>query len=44
MRSALADDLDAPGALEAVDAWASAGGGDGTRVAAACDALLGIDL
>ena len=44
MRSALADDLDAPGALEAVDAWASAGGGDGARVAAACDALLGIDL
>jgi L-cysteine:1D-myo-inositol 2-amino-2-deoxy-alpha-D-glucopyranoside ligase len=44
MRSALAADLDAPGALEAVDAWASAGGGDGARVAAACDALLGIDL
>jgi L-cysteine:1D-myo-inositol 2-amino-2-deoxy-alpha-D-glucopyranoside ligase len=44
VRAALADDLDAPRALAAVDAWASAGGGDGARVAAACDALLGIPL
>jgi L-cysteine:1D-myo-inositol 2-amino-2-deoxy-alpha-D-glucopyranoside ligase len=44
VRAALADDLDAPRAVAAVDGWASAGGGDGARVTAACDALLGIAL
>ena len=51
MRAALADDLDAPTALAAVDAWAGASwpidGDDATRpalVAAACDALLGVAL
>jgi L-cysteine:1D-myo-inositol 2-amino-2-deoxy-alpha-D-glucopyranoside ligase len=44
VRAALADDLDAPRAVAAVDAWAAAGGGDGARVAAACDALLGVAL
>ena len=44
VRTALADDLDAPRAVAAVDAWASAGGGGGARVAAACDALLGVVL
>jgi L-cysteine:1D-myo-inositol 2-amino-2-deoxy-alpha-D-glucopyranoside ligase len=46
MRKALAQDLDAPGALAAVDAWASGEGKDegGVLVAEAIDALLGIRL
>lgn len=51
VRAALADDLDAPRALEAVDAWASASltlGGDELGapgvVARAVDALLGVRL
>lgn len=48
LRAHLADDLDTPGALAAVDAWAAAGDGDDAtapqRVRAAVDALLGIAL
>jgi L-cysteine:1D-myo-inositol 2-amino-2-deoxy-alpha-D-glucopyranoside ligase len=51
IRGALADDLDAPRALAAVDTWAGAStaiDGDDTDaprlVAAACDALLGVRL
>jgi len=51
IRAALADDLDAPAALAAVDAWAGAStvveGDDGYApqvVAQACEALLGITL
>ncbi len=51
MRSALANDLDAPAALAAVDAWADASldlDSDDTDapglVARACDALLGVTL
>ena len=51
VRTALADDLDAPAALAAVDAWAGAStvveGDDGYApqvVARACEALLGITL
>ncbi len=55
MRLALADDLDAPAALAAVDAWAASaphgadaggggGGGDGRTVRLAVDALLGVAL
>jgi L-cysteine:1D-myo-inositol 2-amino-2-deoxy-alpha-D-glucopyranoside ligase len=51
LREALADDLDAPAALAAVDAWAGAStvveGDDGYApplVARACEALLGIVL
>jgi L-cysteine:1D-myo-inositol 2-amino-2-deoxy-alpha-D-glucopyranoside ligase len=51
VRAALADDLDAPAALAAVDAWAGASSvvesDDAyapTLVARACDALLGIRL
>jgi L-cysteine:1D-myo-inositol 2-amino-2-deoxy-alpha-D-glucopyranoside ligase len=44
MRAAMADDLDAPAAVAAVDAWVSGGGGGGRQVAAACDALLGVRL
>lgn len=51
MRSALADDLNAPAALAAVDAWAdhqlSTGGDDVSGpgvVSRACDALLGIGI
>jgi L-cysteine:1D-myo-inositol 2-amino-2-deoxy-alpha-D-glucopyranoside ligase len=51
MRAALCDDLDAPGALAAVDAWAAASvdidGDDATApalVAQACDTLLGVRL
>ena len=51
IRGALADDLDAPTALAAVDAWAGAStaiDGDDTDapdlVASACDALLGVRL
>jgi len=51
MRERLADDLDAPGAIAAVDEWAAAaasapGGpdGSGTLIRRAVDALLGIAL
>ena len=49
VRQRLADDLDAPGALAAVDAWADAvlaspGGTDGPLVRDTVDALLGIAL
>ena len=49
VRQRLADDLDAPGALAAVDAWADAvlaapGGTDGPLVRDTVDALLGIVL
>jgi L-cysteine:1D-myo-inositol 2-amino-2-deoxy-alpha-D-glucopyranoside ligase len=49
LRSRIADDLDAPGALEAVDAWAvvAAAGdapGSGPLVRAAVDAILGVAL
>jgi L-cysteine:1D-myo-inositol 2-amino-2-deoxy-alpha-D-glucopyranoside ligase len=51
IRAALADDLDAPAALAAVDAWAGASSvveGDDAYapalVAQACDALLGVRL
>jgi len=47
LREALADDLDAPAALAAVDSWASAAEGKddgGTEVAMVIDALLGIRL
>jgi L-cysteine:1D-myo-inositol 2-amino-2-deoxy-alpha-D-glucopyranoside ligase len=43
----MADDLDAPGALAAFDAWAAAEGDDRAAPALAADladALLGIDL
>jgi L-cysteine:1D-myo-inositol 2-amino-2-deoxy-alpha-D-glucopyranoside ligase len=45
IRAALADDLDAPSALVAVDAWAAAGGGDSaapSQLRDAIDALLGV--
>src|SRR5450755_2969000 len=52
MRERMADDLDAPGALSAVDDWAAAavaagrraGQGSGQAVRAAVDALLGVHL
>ncbi|WP_242895154.1 cysteine--1-D-myo-inosityl 2-amino-2-deoxy-alpha-D-glucopyranoside ligase [Actinomadura litoris] len=51
VRAALADDLDAPAALAAVDAWADAALGAGgesasapARVGAVADALLGVAL
>jgi L-cysteine:1D-myo-inositol 2-amino-2-deoxy-alpha-D-glucopyranoside ligase len=49
IRERLADDLDAPGALMAVDDWAEAAaaggaGGSGPAVRAAVDALLGVAL
>jgi L-cysteine:1D-myo-inositol 2-amino-2-deoxy-alpha-D-glucopyranoside ligase len=51
MRSALADDLDAPTALAAVDAWSDASidmDSDDTDapalIAEACEALLGVTL
>ena len=47
VREAMADDLDAPAALLAVDAWMAHDGEDpgaGAQVAAAVDALLGIAL
>ncbi|QGH69158.1 cysteine--1-D-myo-inosityl 2-amino-2-deoxy-alpha-D-glucopyranoside ligase [Pseudactinotalea sp. HY158] len=44
MRAALADDLDTPAAVAAVDEWARAGGGDGRLVRDAVDALLGVSL
>ena len=46
LREALADDLDAPAALAAIDSWASAEGEDdgGAAVRQAIDALLGVKL
>ncbi|GLZ79124.1 L-cysteine:1D-myo-inositol 2-amino-2-deoxy-alpha-D-glucopyranoside ligase [Actinorhabdospora filicis] len=47
LRARLADDLDAPGALAVVDAWAAAEGTDASApdlVAGAVDALLGVGL
>ena len=47
IRAALADDLDAPTALAAVDEWAGRGGTDpaaGPEVVRAVDALLGVAL
>ncbi|MGH3459051.1 cysteine--1-D-myo-inosityl 2-amino-2-deoxy-alpha-D-glucopyranoside ligase [Aeromicrobium sp.] len=46
IRAALADDLDAPAALAAVDRWVGADGveDDGTEVARAIDSLLGVRL
>jgi L-cysteine:1D-myo-inositol 2-amino-2-deoxy-alpha-D-glucopyranoside ligase len=50
VRARLADDLDAPGALDAVDAWADAalagpeGSGDGALIRDTVDALLGVAL
>ena len=47
IRAALADDLDAPAALAAVDVWVERGGSDvtsGPEVARAVDALLGVAL
>ncbi|MDO5730017.1 cysteine--1-D-myo-inosityl 2-amino-2-deoxy-alpha-D-glucopyranoside ligase [Corynebacterium sphenisci] len=50
LRAALAEDLDTPAALAAVDAWAAAGEpgavdpAEGRALAAAVDALLGVDL
>jgi L-cysteine:1D-myo-inositol 2-amino-2-deoxy-alpha-D-glucopyranoside ligase len=47
LRAALADDLDAPAALAAVDAWCAAGGDDAAAPALvrdAVDALLGVAL
>jgi len=46
LRVALADDLDAPAALAAVDAWAATDGSDdgGAAVRQAIDALLGVRL
>ncbi|MGJ9412370.1 cysteine--1-D-myo-inosityl 2-amino-2-deoxy-alpha-D-glucopyranoside ligase [Aeromicrobium sp. CF4.19] len=47
VREALADDLDAPTALVALDAWMAEDGDDakaGAQVRAAVDALLGVEL
>ncbi|OLR94070.1 cysteine--1-D-myo-inosityl 2-amino-2-deoxy-alpha-D-glucopyranoside ligase [Actinokineospora bangkokensis] len=47
LRDHLSDDLDTPGALAALDAWAAQPGSDpgaGAEVAAAVDALLGVAL
>jgi L-cysteine:1D-myo-inositol 2-amino-2-deoxy-alpha-D-glucopyranoside ligase len=46
VRAALADDLDAPAALAAIDSWATEDGHEegGAQVAAAINALLGIHL
>lgn len=47
LRAALSEDLDAPRALEVIDAWAAAEGDDpdaGGDIALAIDALLGVDL
>jgi L-cysteine:1D-myo-inositol 2-amino-2-deoxy-alpha-D-glucopyranoside ligase len=44
LRSALADDLDTPTALAALDRWASDDTLDGALVADAADALLGLTL
>jgi L-cysteine:1D-myo-inositol 2-amino-2-deoxy-alpha-D-glucopyranoside ligase len=45
LRDRLSDDLDAPGALRAVDAWADRAGADAagpSQVGRAVDALLGV--
>ena len=46
LRASLADDLDAPAALAAIDRWTSREGKDegGAEVASAIDALLGVHL
>jgi L-cysteine:1D-myo-inositol 2-amino-2-deoxy-alpha-D-glucopyranoside ligase len=49
VRERLADDLDAPGALAVIDAWADAavaapGSGDAGLVRDTADALLGVAL
>jgi L-cysteine:1D-myo-inositol 2-amino-2-deoxy-alpha-D-glucopyranoside ligase len=44
IREALADDLDSPRALRALDAWAADGSLGGDEVAVAADALLGLAL
>jgi L-cysteine:1D-myo-inositol 2-amino-2-deoxy-alpha-D-glucopyranoside ligase len=44
IRDRLADDLDTPGALAHLDAWAADDAVDGTAVADAVDALLGVSL
>jgi L-cysteine:1D-myo-inositol 2-amino-2-deoxy-alpha-D-glucopyranoside ligase len=46
LRATLADDLDAPAALAAIDSWATAEGKDqgAAEVANAIDALLGVHL
>jgi L-cysteine:1D-myo-inositol 2-amino-2-deoxy-alpha-D-glucopyranoside ligase len=44
IREALADDLDTPRALLALDAWAADGSRGGDEVALAADALLGLAL
>jgi L-cysteine:1D-myo-inositol 2-amino-2-deoxy-alpha-D-glucopyranoside ligase len=49
VRERLAEDLDTPGALAVVDAWADAaiaapGSGDGGLVRDVADALLGVAL
>jgi L-cysteine:1D-myo-inositol 2-amino-2-deoxy-alpha-D-glucopyranoside ligase len=49
IRQHLADDLDSPGAIAAVDEWAAAAlagqaGGSGALIRDAVDALLGIAL
>ena len=44
LRAALADDLDTPAALAALDRWAADSSLDGNAVAVAVDALLGVEL
>ena len=44
IRDGLADDLDTPTVIEALDAWAADETLDGSAVAAAVDALLGVRL
>ena len=44
LRVALADDLDTPAALDVLDAWAADDTAAGAGVAAAVDALLGVQL
>ncbi|MCL1872276.1 MAG: cysteine--1-D-myo-inosityl 2-amino-2-deoxy-alpha-D-glucopyranoside ligase [Promicromonosporaceae bacterium] len=44
VRAAMADDLDTPRALAAVDRWAANPGGDADVVVAAVDALLGVEV
>lgn len=44
VRAALADDLDAPAALAAVDGWAARPSGDAVRAADVVEALLGVEL
>jgi L-cysteine:1D-myo-inositol 2-amino-2-deoxy-alpha-D-glucopyranoside ligase len=44
LRTALADDLDTPTAIDLLDAWAADTSLDGSLVTSAVDALLGIEL